>query len=124
MGDPSEGFIVRVSTPVTPGSRLSGLPLRTRLLAAFLVVSLASLVVAGFALTRMSSISARAQAVYDQGTVQLAATRSLQVLWWEYETHDARLAITGLPADVLATEQELQSSSLDQLNTSIETTKA
>ncbi|MBZ5737856.1 methyl-accepting chemotaxis protein [Nocardioides mangrovi] len=105
-------------------SSLSSLSLRTRLLAAFLVVSLASVVVAGFALTRMNTISDRAQAVYEKGTVQLDGTRNLQVLWWEYETHDARLAITGLPDAVLADEQKMQAASLQELNSSIETVKA
>jgi methyl-accepting chemotaxis protein len=103
---------VHVSSPVAGGSRLSGLPLRTRLLAAFMVVSLASVVVAGFALTRMSSISDQAQAVYERGTVQLDGTRGLQVLWWEYAAHDARTAIEGIPEDTLAIEQkEVQATS-------------
>ncbi|MBB3045194.1 methyl-accepting chemotaxis protein [Nocardioides soli] len=87
-------------------ARLTGLSLRTRLLAAFLVVALVSVVVAGFALTRMSSISDRAEAVYERGTVQLDATRGLQVLWWEYAAHDARTAIESIPADTLAKEQQ------------------
>ena len=93
------------STTGSSGARLGGLSLRTRLLAAFLVVSLASAVVAGFALTRMNGISDRAQAVYEHGTVQLDATRGLQVLWWEYSAHDARTAITNMPPDQLAVEQ-------------------
>ena len=105
-------------------SSLSSLSLRTRLLAAFLAVSLASVVVAGFALTRMSTISDRAQAVYEQGTVQLDGTRNLQVLWWEYETHDARLAITELPPETLAAESDLQATSLQELNAGIESVKA
>ncbi|MFC6345077.1 hypothetical protein ACFP8W_24050, partial [Nocardioides hankookensis] len=104
-------------------SSLSSLSLRARLLAAFLVVSLTSVVVAGFALTRMNTISDRAQAVYEQGTVQLDGTRNLQVLWWEYETHDARLAITALPPETLAAEQKLQAASLQDLNKSVETVK-
>ncbi|KQW47935.1 hypothetical protein ASC77_16135 [Nocardioides sp. Root1257] len=104
-------------------SSLSSLSLRTRLLAAFLVVSLASVIVAGFALTRMNTISDRAQAVYEQGTVQLDGTRNLQALWWEYETHDARMSITGLPPAVLAEEQKAQAASLDELNSSIDRVK-
>ncbi|GAA1776116.1 hypothetical protein GCM10009795_022710 [Nocardioides hankookensis] len=87
------------------------------------MVSLTSVVVAGFALTRMNTISDRAQAVYEQGTVQLDGTRNLQVLWWEYETHDARLAITALPPETLAAEQKLQAASLQDLNKSVETVK-
>jgi methyl-accepting chemotaxis protein len=114
-----------MSTPSPESSRVSvrtslhGLTLRTRLLAAFLVVSLASVVVAGFALTRMSSISDRAQAVYDRGTVQLDGTRGLQVLWWEYAAHDARTAITGIPADTLAQEVEATAATAEELDTSI-----
>ncbi len=104
-------------------SSLSSLSLRTRLLAAFLAVSLASVVVAGFALTRMNTISDRAQAVYQNGTVQLDGTRNLQVLWWEYETHDARLAIPTLPADTLAAEQKAHDAGLQELNASIDKVK-
>ncbi|WP_243059558.1 methyl-accepting chemotaxis protein [Nocardioides sp. SR21] len=101
-------------------SSLSSLSLRTRLLAAFLLVSLFGVAVAGFALTRMSTISDRAEAVYDEGTVNLDATRNLQVLWWEYETHDARLAITDLPPETLAAESKAQAETLEKLNASLE----
>jgi len=99
----------------TPGPSL-----RIRLLGAFLAVSLFGVVVAGFALTRMNAISDRAQAVYDEGTVQLDGTRNLQVLWWEYETHDARLAIPSLPPETLAAESKAQAETLDRLNARID----
>ncbi len=98
---------------------LNGLTLRTRLLAAFLVVSLASDVVAGFAMNRMSSISDRAQAVYDRGTVQLDGTRGLQVLWWEFAAHDARTSIPEIPADTLALEVEAAAATAAELDSSI-----
>ena len=103
---------------------LSSFSLRSRLLSAFLLVSLFGVAVAGFALTRMNAISDRAEAVYDQGTVQLDGTRNLQVLWWEYETHDARLAISEMPPESLAAESEAQASTLKKLNQSIDEVKA
>jgi methyl-accepting chemotaxis protein len=99
--------------------RQAGLSLQTRLLAAFLVVALVSVVVAGFALTRMGNISDRAQAVYERGTVQLDATRGLQVLWWEYATHDARIAIPGLPKDTLAAEQKADAATAQALTSNV-----
>ena len=105
-------------TPLSasPRVRLHGLSLRTRLLAAFLLVSLTSVAIAGFALSRMSSISERAQAVYDRGTVQLDATRGLEVLWWEYAAHDARTSIAGLPAETLATEAQASADSAARID--------
>jgi methyl-accepting chemotaxis protein len=111
---------VPISSPFSAGSRLSGLSLRTRLLAVFLVVSLAGVVVAGFALTRMSSISDQAQAVYERGTVQLDGTRGLQVLWWEYAAHDARTAIEAIPADTLAVEQKAVAETAQELTDQID----
>ncbi|MDF1603238.1 methyl-accepting chemotaxis protein [Nocardioides sp. YIM 152315] len=102
-------------SPVSLGARLGGLSLRTRLLAGFLVVSLASVVIAGFALTRMNNISDRAEAVYERGTVQLDGTRSLEVLWWEYAAHDARTAIESIPADTLAKEQKAVAATSQEL---------
>ena len=107
------------TSPAARRARLQGLSLRTRLLAAFLVVSLSSVVIAGFALNRMSSISDRAQAVYQRGTVQLDGTRGLQVLWWEYAAHDARTLIADIPPDTLATEQQATADTAKQLEASI-----
>ncbi|WP_121257302.1 methyl-accepting chemotaxis protein [Nocardioides ferulae] len=82
---------------------LRGASLRTRLLASFLVVSLLTLLVAGFSLERMSAQSERSQSVQtDSG--HLNAVRDLQVLWWEYAAHDARTAIESLPPEVLEVE--------------------
>jgi len=103
------------SSSASVGARLRSLSLRTRLIAAFLVVSLASLVVAGFALNRMSAISDQAQTVYERGTVQLDATRNLQVLWWEYAAHDARTAIEAMPPDALAAEQKATEETAQEL---------
>jgi methyl-accepting chemotaxis protein len=103
--------------PSSPARSLSGLTLRTRLLAAFLAASAASVVVAGFALNRMGDISDRAEAVYDNGTVQLDATRELQVLWWEYAAHDARTAIESIPKETLAAEAKEAARALEELGT-------
>ena len=111
-------------TSSAASSRFGALYLRTRLLAAFLVVSLTSVVVAGFALTRMSSISDQAQAVYERGTVQLDGTRGLQVLWWEYAAHDARTAIEGIPPDILAEEQKAATETAQEMAAEIENVQA
>ena len=105
-----------IASPASTRARLQGLSLRTRLLAAFLLVSLTSVAIAGFALNRMGSISDRAQAVYDSGTVQLDGTRGLEVLWWEYAAHDARTSIEALPPDVLATEQQASAKTADEID--------
>ena len=103
---------------------LSTLSLRSRLLAAFIVVALFGVATAGFALSRMGVVSERAQDVYQQGTLQVDGARSLQALWWEYETHDSRLLIPEMPASALAEAQEGQVRANEDLNARIKEVQA
>ncbi|SCX40650.1 methyl-accepting chemotaxis protein [Klenkia marina] len=71
--------------------------LRARLLAAILVVAAACAGIAGFAVARMSGLSAEAQRVASEGMVPLDALRTLQATWWQQSTEEARSSIQGLP---------------------------
>ena len=79
---------------------------RSRLLAAILLVALTTLTVGVIGLERMSVLSGTAQRVYREGTVPLNDVRALQAKWWEFQAYNARSAIPGLTSEVLAFEQK------------------
>jgi methyl-accepting chemotaxis protein len=87
----------------TPGSGLvDRVGLRGRLLAAFLVVALATLGVGAFGISRMAALSHQAETVYTQGAVPLRDVLTLRSLYWEWQAGTSRARSVGLPPDVVA----------------------
>jgi methyl-accepting chemotaxis protein len=83
-------------------SILERVGLRGRLLAAFLVVALATLGVGAFGISRMSALSQQAETVYTEGAVPLGDVLTLRSLYWEWQAADARSRSAGLTPDVAA----------------------
>jgi len=80
--------------------------LRVRMIGAVLVASVTTVGVGAFGVSRMSELSAKADLVYAEGTVPVDALRTLQVDWWELQTHIARANIEALPAESRASSQQ------------------
>ncbi len=88
------------------GGLLTRVGLRTRLLAAMLLVALTTLAVGGVGIQRMSVLSDKADQVYSDGAVPLDGLRQLQVTWWQLAAHTARAAIPTLPPPSIAASLE------------------
>ncbi|WP_369140466.1 methyl-accepting chemotaxis protein [Modestobacter versicolor] len=99
---------VRADDEATPTDRPLGsrFGLRSRLLAAFLTVALATLVVGAFGVQRMSVLSQQAEEVYQEGTVPLRELLMLRSSWWEYQANDARGRSAGLTPEAVSTVVE------------------
>jgi methyl-accepting chemotaxis protein len=89
--------------------------LRGRLLAAILVVAVATLAVGVVGGLRMSELSAGAQRVYAEGTLPLKEMQRLQVLWWSWQTYDGRSMITSAGAESNAQDAQRALDALHQL---------
>ena len=76
------------------------------MIGAVLVASVTTVGVGAFGVNRMSELSAKADLVYADGTVPVDALRTLQVDWWELQTHIARANIEALPPESRAQAQE------------------
>ncbi|MGY1840717.1 MULTISPECIES: methyl-accepting chemotaxis protein [unclassified Modestobacter] len=94
--------------------------LRGRLLAAILVVALATLTVGVLGIQRMSTLSHQAQDVYDRGTVPLEQLDGLESLWWEQQAYSARSAMENLPDEVLAQNAEAATEAQGRLAEALE----
>ena len=81
--------VVAVPEP-SPSGRRGNRSLRVRMIGAVLVASVTTVGVGAFGINRMSELSAKADLVYAEGTVPVDALRTLQVDWWELQTHTAR----------------------------------
>ena len=80
--------------------------LRVRMIGAVLVAGVTTVGVGAFGVDRMSELSAKADVVYAEGTVPVDALRTLQVDWWELQTHIARANIEALPPESRASSQD------------------
>jgi methyl-accepting chemotaxis protein len=76
--------------------------LRGRLLAAFLVVALATLGVGAFGISRMAALSQQAENVYTQGAEPLGDVLMIRSLYWEWQAATSRARSAGLAPDVVA----------------------
>jgi len=94
--------------PVPPsgGSLADRVGLRGRLLLAIVLVALTTLAVGAVGISRMATLSDRAEEVYSDGAVPLDGLRQLQATWWELSTHTARANIPTLPAATVAQEEQ------------------
>src|SRR4051794_39730840 len=92
--------------PRPAGGRRGNRSLRGRMIGAVLVASVTTVGVGAFGINRMSELSAKADLVYAEGTVPVDALRTLQVDWWELQTHTARANIEALPPESRAQAQE------------------
>ena len=88
------------------GGRRANRSLRVRMIGAVLVASVTTVGVGAFGVERMSTLSAKADLVYADGTVPVDALRTLQVDWWQLQTDIARANIEALPAESRATSQQ------------------
>jgi len=75
---------------------------RTRLLAAFLAVSVVSVAIGALGIVRLAELSASADEVYAAGTVPLDAVRTVEADYWEAQAQQARTAIPSLDPSQLA----------------------
>ncbi|WP_299954719.1 methyl-accepting chemotaxis protein [uncultured Modestobacter sp.] len=94
-----------------PGSsRATGLVqrmgLQARLLVAFLVVALITLIVGAIGVTRMSELSHQAEAVYEDGAVPLRDILLLRSTYWEMQAATSRSQSPGLGPDIVQSLQE------------------
>src|SRR4051794_26128699 len=83
-----------------PGATRFGL--LGRLLGAFLLVAVITVVVGGFGIQRMSVLSDQAEQVYAKGAQPLDGFRTLQADWWQYAADTARANIPTLPPATIA----------------------
>ena len=98
-----------------------GWGLRNRLVAAILVVGLATLAVGTVGIQRMSGLSDSAQRVYTDGTMPLKAVQQLQVTWWTFQAFSARQNVASAGPEANAedaqTATQLAGTLADQLTT-------
>ena len=94
------------SPDAVPSRRRGNRSLRVRMIGAVLVASVTTVGVGVFGVNRMSELSAKADVVYSDGTVPVDALRTLQVDWWELQTHIARANIEALPPESRASSQD------------------
>jgi methyl-accepting chemotaxis protein len=94
--------------------------LRVRMIGAVLVASVTTVGVGAFGVNRMSELSAKADLVYAEGTVPVDALRTLQVDWWELQTHIARANIEALPPESRASSQEKATAAAKTLATDVQ----
>ncbi|MQA34086.1 HAMP domain-containing protein [Modestobacter roseus] len=64
---------------------------------AILLVALTTLTVGVVGIQRMSVLSDKADQVYSEGAVPLDTLRTLQARWWQLQSYNNLLGITGLP---------------------------
>jgi methyl-accepting chemotaxis protein len=77
---------------------------RTRLLAAFMVVSAMTIAVGALSINRLADLSASADEVYAAGTVPLNSVRSVESTYWEVQAWQSRSGLPILtPAQVVET---------------------
>jgi hypothetical protein len=98
--------------------------LRVRMIGAVLVASVTTVGVGAFGINRMSELSAKADVVYSQGTLPVDALRTLQVDWWELQTHIARANIEVLPPESRASSQEKATAAAKTLATDVQAAAA
>ncbi|MGY1749632.1 methyl-accepting chemotaxis protein [Modestobacter sp. SYSU DS0511] len=103
-----------------PLAGLGRVGLRGRLLAAILVVALATLTVGVIGIDRMGTLSHQAQEVYDSGTRPLEQLDDLESLWWEQQAYSARSAMENLPDEVLAQNGEAATEAQGRLTEALE----
>lgn len=80
--------------------------LQARLLVAFLVVALITLVVGAIGVVRMSELSHQAEAVYEDGAVPLRDILLLRSTYWEMQAATSRSQSPGLSADIVQSLRE------------------
>ncbi|MCZ2817203.1 methyl-accepting chemotaxis protein [Modestobacter sp. VKM Ac-2984] len=85
---------------------LARLGLRGRLLAAFLTVTLMTLVVGGLGISRMAQLSHQAEVVYEEGAVPLRDILLLRSTYWQYQATISRSTGAGLSPEIVQTLQE------------------
>jgi methyl-accepting chemotaxis protein len=94
--------------------------LRVRMIGAVLVAGVTTVAVGAFGINRMSELSEKADVVYAEGTVPVDALRTLQVDWWELQTHIARANVEALPPESRASSLEKSATSAQTLTTDVE----
>ena len=77
-----------------------------RMIGAVLVAGVATVAVGAFGINRMSALSEAADVVHTEGALPVDALRTLQVDWWELQTHIARANIEALPPESRASSQD------------------
>jgi methyl-accepting chemotaxis protein len=102
------------------GGRRANRSLRVRMIGAVLIASVATVGVGLFGVDRMSELSAKAGLVHSEGTVPVDALRTLQVDWWELQSHIARANIEALPADSRASSQQKATAAAKTLATDVQ----
>ena len=93
--------------------------LRGRLLAAILVVALATVAVSVVGAWRMSELATSAQRVYTEGTRPLEELQRLQVLWYSWQTYDGRSMIVSAGAESNAQDAQRAENMLAELHDQI-----
>jgi len=110
----------KLDGPHPAGERRGNRSLRVRMIGAVLVASVTTVGVGAFGVNRMSELSAKADLVYAEGTVPVDALRTLQVDWWELQTHIARANIEALPPESRASSQEKATAAAQTLATDVQ----
>src|SRR3954451_24256960 len=97
-----------VDHPAAGGDRVrrANRSLRVRMIGAVLIAGVTTVAVGAFGINRMSTLSEEADVVYAEGTVPVDALRTLQVDWWQLQTHIARANIEALPPESRASSQQ------------------
>ncbi|HEU5472537.1 MAG TPA: methyl-accepting chemotaxis protein [Actinophytocola sp.] len=89
---------------------------RTRLVAAILLVAGVTLAVGLTGLQRMSLLSDKAQDIYHNGSIPLDTMRSLQKALWEYQAHTARERMPNMDWMFVQDESKKGRAVREQLN--------
>ncbi|WP_246625502.1 methyl-accepting chemotaxis protein [Modestobacter italicus] len=92
--------------PPRTGGLFQRMGLQARLLVAFLLVALITLIVGALGVTRMSELSHQAEAVYEDGAVPLRDILLLRSTYWEMQAATSRSLSPGLGPDVVQSLQE------------------
>src|SRR3954470_6278657 len=111
-----------VDRPAAGGDRVrrANRSLRVRMIGAVLIAGVTTVAVGAFVINRMSTLSEEADVVYAEGTVPVDALRTLQVDWWQLQTHIARANIEALPAESRASSQEKATAAAKTLATDVQ----
>src|SRR3954470_16890916 len=115
-----------VDRPAAGGDRVrrANRSLRVRMIGAVLIAGVTTVAVGAFVINRMSTLSEEADVVYAEGTVPVDALRTLQVDWWELQTHIARANIEALPPESRASSQEKATAAAKTLATDVQAAAA
>jgi methyl-accepting chemotaxis protein len=104
-------------TSTSPLAGIAGrVGLRGRLLTAILMVALTTLAVGLFGVHQMGTIRDEARRVYAEGEVPVNGLRTVESLWWQFGTWDARAQLTTLPPATIAAAADTAQGLIPQFN--------